>query len=155
MLPLLGLLLPLGKTILGSITGHFEHKRKLKAEKQAAELEWAKYMAQASGKSWKDEYLTIVWTLPIVLGMFGWITPLERLLIILQQIPEWYTYLLLVITLASFGLSANGKWKELQTRQQMAVEKVKQNGQADSRPTYGQETRSVSSHGTNFEIFEE
>jgi len=142
MFALIGLALPLIKTVIGTITSGFEHKRKLKEEKQRAELEWAKYMAQASSKSWKDEYLTILWTLPIVLGMFGYTAPLEKLLLILTQIPEWYTYLLLTITLASFGLSATGRWKETQTRQRVVVERAK-NG------------KKVESHGKEFEIEEE
>lgn len=145
MLPLIGLLLPLAKTVLGGITGHFEHKRKLKAEKQAAELEWAKHMAQASGKSWKDEYLTILWTLPIVLGMFGYTAPLEKLLLILTQIPPWYTYLLLTITLASFGLSATGRWKEIQTRQRVVTENAKITGKTKAEVSKAAST--VMDHG--------
>ena len=135
MLPLLGLALPLIKTVIGAVTKGFEHKRKLKEEKQRAELEWAKYMAQASGKSWKDEYLTIVWTLPIVLGMFGYTQPLENLLAVLKEIPQWYTYLLLVITLASFGLSATGKWKDVNTRQLVVKERLNGIGKMKEGPS--------------------
>jgi len=121
---MLPFLMPLISLVAKPVMGWFTHKAEMQKAKQAAEIRWAAEMATASGKSWKDEYLTIVWTLPIVLGMFGWTAPLERLLAILQQIPEWYTYLLLVITLASFGLSATGRWKELRSRQRLAGSKI-------------------------------
>ena len=136
MLPLLGLALPLIKTVIGSFTKGFEHKRKLKEERQRGEIEWAKHMAQASGKSWKDEYLTLVWTLPIVLGMLGYTEPLANLLIILKEIPPWYTYLLLVITLASFGLSATGRWKEATSRQLYVKEKMNGKTREDQSAHY-------------------
>lgn len=133
-------LMPILSLVAKPIVGWFTHKQEMAKAKQAAEIRWAAEMATASGKSWKDEYLTIVWTLPIVLAMFGFTTPLERLLVILQQIPEWYTYLLLVITLASFGLSATGRWKELQTRQVFSQEKLTKSPDHEAK-----------SHGIDFE----
>lgn len=115
---MLPFLMPIISLVAKPIMGWFTHKAEMQKAKQAAEIQWAAEMATASGKSWKDEYLTLLWTVPILLAMFGYTTPLEKLLIILKQIPEWYTYLLLVITLASFGLSATGRWKELQSRRE-------------------------------------
>ena len=107
-MPILGL-------VAKPLVSWFKNKQEMQAAKQAGRIKWAGEMAKASNKSWKDEYLTIVWTLPIVLGMFGYTEPLERLLVILNQIPDWYTYLLLVITLASFGLSVTGRWQDIKT----------------------------------------
>lgn len=135
-------MLPVIMGVLGliakPIVSWFKHKQDMQKARQDAELKWASEMAKASGKSWKDEYLTLVWTLPIVLGMFGYTEPLENLLIILKQIPEWYTYLLLVITLASFGLSITGRWKEIKM-----VQEINQNRKPNPVPP---------SHGTDFEI---
>ena len=136
---MLPFLIPIIGSVVKTATGWFTHKQKMKEARQASELEWAKYMAQASGKSWKDEYLTLVWTLPILLAIFGYVTPLERLLVILKEIPEWYTYLLLTITLASFGLSATGKWKEVQTRRDMGLKRLN-----------GESTPDNTTHGTDF-----
>lgn len=115
--------MPILSLIAKPIVGWFTHKAEMQKAKQAAEVAWAKEMAKASNKSWKDEYLTLVWTLPIVLGMFGYTAPLEKLLIILKQIPEWYTYLLLVITLASFGLSVTGRWQDIKMVKEITTEK--------------------------------
>jgi len=134
--------MPILSLIAKPIVGWFTHKAEMQKAKQQAEIEWASEMAKASGKSWKDEYLTIVWTLPIVLGMFGWTAPLERLLLILKDIPEWYTYLLLVITLASFGLSVSGRWQDIKMVKEITTTKIREK---DS-PT----VKNV--HGTDFEL---
>ncbi len=136
--------MPILSLIAKPIVGWFTHKADMQKAKQAAEIEWASQMAKASGKSWKDEYLTIVWTLPIVLAMFGFTAPLERLLSILKQIPEWYTYLLLVITLASFGLSVTGRWQEIKMVKEITTETSKKRLEA-SKP---------SGHGTDFELID-
>ncbi len=135
--------MPILSLIAKPIVGWFSHKAEMQKAKQAAEIEWASQMAKASGKSWKDEYLTIVWTLPIVLGMFGWTAPLEKLLVILTQIPPWYTYLLLVITHASFGLSVNGRWQDMKMVKEITRETVKEKRLEASKP---------SGHGTDFSL---
>ncbi len=130
---MLPFIMPILSLIAKPIVGWFTHKAEMQKAKQAAEIEWASQMAKASGKSWKDEYLTIVWTLPIVLGMFGWTVPLERLLLILQQIPEWYTYLLLVITLASFGLSVTGRWQDIKMVKEIATKQQREKRTSGSK----------------------
>ena len=72
MFPLLGLLGPVFKLVVGGVTKHFEHKRQMKEARQASELKWAETMAKATETSWKDEYITIVITLPIVGAMLGY-----------------------------------------------------------------------------------
>jgi hypothetical protein len=147
-------MLPVIMGILGivakPIMGWFTHKADMQKTKQAAEIEWAKEMAKGSANSWKDEYLTLLWTLPILLAMFGYTAPLENLLIILKQIPEWYTYLLLVITLASFGLSVTGRWKDIKMVQDITVSRQKRLNGASTQPS----DAGPKSHGTDFEIEE-
>lgn len=138
---MLPFLMPILSLVAKPIMGWFTHKADMQKAKQAAEIKWAAEMATASGKSWKDEYLTLLWTVPILLAMFGYTTPLEKLLIILKQIPEWYTYLLLVITLASFGLSATGRWKELNENRNRKAQ----------APAVGDQPVVSLGHGINFE----
>jgi len=142
---MLPLIMPILSLIAKPIVGWFTHKAEMQKAKQAAEIEWAKEMAKASGKSWKDEYLTILWTLPIVLGMFGYTAPLEKLLLILKQIPEWYTYLLLVITLASFGLSVTGRWQDIKMVKEITTETAREKRLNGQTPT-------GTDHGTDFEL---
>ena len=40
-------------------------------KKATGEIDWDIEMAKSSGESWKDEWLTIIFTAPLVLLMFG------------------------------------------------------------------------------------
>jgi hypothetical protein len=70
-------------------------KTKAKAEAEAAVMvkqaesvaDWETAMARSSQQSWKDEWLTILFSIPV-----------------LQNMPEWYHYALSVIVAASFGV---------------------------------------------------
>ena len=68
-------------------------------------------MADATKSSWKDEYLIILLTLP--LWIIGWATATGDIEMIarvkegfqaLQELPEFYQYLLYTGVLASFGV---------------------------------------------------
>jgi hypothetical protein len=72
---------------------------------------WEATMADATKSSWKDEYLIILLTLP--LWLIGWAiamddpSMLERVnqgFKALQELPEFYQYLLYTGVLASFGV---------------------------------------------------
>jgi hypothetical protein len=68
---------------------------------------------KASKGSWKDEWLTLVFT-GILIAHFtpwtvdhmihGWET--------LKDVPEMFWYIVLAIVSGSFGLNAMGKWKD-------------------------------------------
>ena len=135
----IGALLGIGNKVLGMVGGHFKHKRKLKEAKQQAELDWAKYMAEGSTNSWKDEYLTLLWTLPFASAVVGWTGPLDRLILLLNQMPEWYTFILIMITGASFGLNLHGTFKKTQARRVNAERRM--NGGAASVAPSGTPSR--------------
>lgn len=113
MFPLLTLLAPLGKAIFGQISTHFESKRKLREARQASELKWAETMAKATESSWKDEYITIVITLPIVAAMFGYPELGERAFQMMHLAPEWFTVAFMTVVGGSFGVSLFGKYKSI------------------------------------------
>lgn len=85
---------------------------KAKAEAQimlsaaTSEAEWERVMAQASTSSWKDEWLTILFSIPLILSFCGdWgrnVT--EQGFAALEVMPDWYQYTLGVIVAASFGI---------------------------------------------------
>ena len=113
MLPFLGMIFgPIAKLVGGWV----EHKQKVAMATRVAEIKWAETMADASKTSWKDEYVLFLWTAPILLAIFGYIEPMERFLIILQQLPEWYTALIVTLSLATFGIGAKGKWENLKSK---------------------------------------
>ena len=73
---------------------------------------WEQTHAKASASSWKDEFWTIVWAVPVILAF----TPdgVQYALAgfdALQEMPEWYTYTLMTIVLASFGIRLSGTVK--------------------------------------------
>jgi len=77
-----------------------------------SEAEWDRIMANASANSWKDEWLTILFSIPLILAFCGdWgrgivadgFTALENM-------PSYYQYTLGVIVSASFGVRAATKF---------------------------------------------
>ena len=69
------------------------------------EANWDEVQAQASQSSWKDEWLTILVSIPLVLafvpGMDG---VLKEGFAVLESCPDWYQYLVGVVFAASFGI---------------------------------------------------
>jgi|TARA_R110000823_G_C15542037_1_gene458258 hypothetical protein len=76
------------------------------AEKRASgEIDWDIAQANASVNSWKDEWLTALFSIPLVLAFVpGCEELVENGFNQLQLMPEWYKYSLGVIVAASFGV---------------------------------------------------
>ena len=74
-------------------------------KKATGEIVWDLEMAKGSQSSWKDEWLTILFSLPLVLAF---IPGMEEIVANgftqLEAMPEWYQYSLGVIVAASFGV---------------------------------------------------
>ena len=93
---------------------------KAKAEAEAAVMvsaatstaEWEKLMAKGSQSSWKDEWLTILFSIPLVLSFAGeWgRTIVAEGFAALEVMPDWYQYTLGVIVAASFGVRSATKF---------------------------------------------
>ena len=81
-------------------------------KKATGEIDWDLKMADASASSWKDEWLTIIFSVPLVLSFCGdW----GRGVVsdgfeALATMPEWYQYTLGVIVAASFGVRSAAKF---------------------------------------------
>jgi hypothetical protein len=82
-----------------------ESRAKILLSEKTSVADWERIMAQGTQNSWKDEAVTIVVLIPVVLcfipGMedtvkFGF----ERL----SELPEWYQYLVYVVCLAAVGI---------------------------------------------------
>jgi hypothetical protein len=131
MFPLLALVFgPIAKIVGGWI----EHKQAMQKAKQEGELQWAATMAEASKTSWKDEYLTIVFTAPMVFAMFGWYEPLSILLGILETAPGWYTTVILTIVSGSFGMNLLDRYKNGLSKMEYVREVIKKNGNGKADP---------------------
>jgi len=117
---LVGPLLSLGKQWLTNKSEEKQATHEAKLKRIAQEADWEQTMAKGSLSSWKDEWFTVVLSVPVVAVGFGIAldspTVLERTkeaLDALSGLPEWYQYLLYVAVLSSFGIRGVDKLMEL------------------------------------------
>jgi hypothetical protein len=75
---------------------------------------WEKLMAEGSKDSWKDEWFTIILSIPLV-GAFipDFVPYIMAGFEALQQTPEWYQWAVMAAISASFGIRGISKFKGL------------------------------------------
>lgn len=80
------------------------------------DADWENKMADATSNSWKDEFWSIILALPIMAVVYSVamddVSIIERVnegFAALNQLPEWYQYLLFIAVSASFGLKSADK----------------------------------------------
>ena len=80
-------------------------------EKQIkGEVDWDLEAIKNTQGSWKDEYLTILFSIPLLLCFLPFtVEYVERGFEALSQTPDWYKYTLGVIVSASFGIKGATK----------------------------------------------
>jgi hypothetical protein len=84
---------------------------KATALKTAAQstADWERIMAEASKNSWKDEWLTLVFSIPLLLVFIPAFVPhIQRGFDALSTLPEWYHTVLMIVVSASFGVKGIG-----------------------------------------------
>ena len=74
---------------------------------------WELIMAEATKNSWKDELVTIVILIPCILAFIPGVEDIvksgfERL----NELPEWYQYLLFLTCSAALGIRGLDKWRK-------------------------------------------
>lgn len=75
------------------------------AKRIEAESDWETTMAKASATSWKDEWWTILISVPLVLVFFDATRPaVQEGFVALENMPPWYIYLTSVAFAAAFGV---------------------------------------------------
>lgn len=113
--------------VAGSIVGGVVETRKAKAEQKltqikaeteikkkqiAGEIDWDVEAIKQADDSWKDEWLTLLFSIPLILAFCGdWgrdivFAGFEAL----RQAPDWYKYTLGLIVSASFGIRGATKF---------------------------------------------
>jgi|TARA_R110000765_G_scaffold79460_3_gene156391 hypothetical protein len=74
------------------------------------EIEWDIEAIKGSTSSWKDEWLTILFSIPLILAFVpGMEEVVSSGFLQLNDMPEWYQYSLGVIVAASFGVRSATK----------------------------------------------
>ena len=80
-------------------------------KKATGEIDWDLEMAKGSQSSWKDEWLTVLFSIPLVLAFIpGMEEVVKNGFARLNEMPEWYQYSLGVIVAASFGVRSATKF---------------------------------------------
>ena len=75
------------------------------------EVDWDLEAIKGSKDSWKDEYLTILFSIPLLLCFLPFtVEYVERGFAALAMTPDWYKYTLGVIVGASFGIKGASKF---------------------------------------------
>ena len=81
-------------------------------KKATGEIDWDLKMADASISSWKDEWLVILFSIPLILAFCGdWGRQIvSEGFTALEAMPQYYQYTLGTIVAASFGTRAATKF---------------------------------------------
>jgi len=89
-----------------------EAEAQIMLSRATSEADWEKIMAQGSQSSWKDEWLTILFSIPLILVFTGdWGREVvQNGFVALDSMPQWYSYTLGVIVAASFGVRSATKF---------------------------------------------
>ena len=113
---LIGPVAGLAKSYLSNKAEEKQAKHQAKMSVIQNDADWESKMADASKDSWKDEFWTIVLSVPIF--MVGYAIAANDVTVIdrvssafkaLEQLPEWYQYLLFIAISSSFGVRGVGK----------------------------------------------
>ena len=113
---LLGPIADLGKTYLNNKAEEKQAIHTAKLNVIQNDADWEAKMADASANSWKDEFWTIILAIPIFMVGYaivaGDMTVVERVqqaFVTLNDLPEWYQYLLFIAISSSFGIKGASK----------------------------------------------
>lgn len=112
----MGFPIPIISELVGLGREWITGKQKIKAAKVEAEskvivnsaenlADWEKIQAKNAGDSWKDEYWTVVLSIPVILCFVPFMVEyIEAGFVALSSTPDWYQYLIGAAILSSFGI---------------------------------------------------
>ena len=113
---LIGPVANIGKQYLANKAAEKQAKHEAKMNVIQNDADWESKMADASASSWKDEFWTIILAIPIFMVGYAIIaddmTVVERVqqaFATLNDLPEWYQYLLFIAISSSFGIKGASK----------------------------------------------
>jgi len=100
------------KAVTGAKVARAKAEATIMEKKATGEIDWDLKMADASASSWKDEWLTILFSIPLILSFCGdWGREIvTNGFAALESMPDYYQYTLGTIVAASFGTRAATKF---------------------------------------------
>lgn len=90
-----------------------EAKSKILLSKETSVADWERIMAQGTQNSWKDEYLVLLFSIPLILSFLPFDWAKEAVtdgFAALETMPQWYSYTLGVIVASSFAVRSATKF---------------------------------------------
>lgn len=115
-------MIPIISEIIGAGRDYLKNKQKIKQaeteararviEKSADNVaDWERIQAKNAQESWKDEWFTIVLSIPLILSFWpGMGDIIENGFYVLSTTPEWYRWALGVAIGASYGVRKVGRF---------------------------------------------
>ena len=101
------------------VKGKAEEKKAIQERKIQAiqsDANWEEKMADATKNSWKDEFFSVILSLPLIAVAYSVATDnpavidrVNEAFAVLNTLPDWYQYLLFIAVSASFGLKSADK----------------------------------------------
>jgi|TARA_R110000796_G_scaffold151753_1_gene268267 hypothetical protein len=88
-----------------------KHTQSLESIKQTTN--WETTQAEASQSSWKDEWFTIILSVPLIMCFIPSLVPyVKEGFTVLESMPDFYKTFLGAAIAASFGIKSLAKWKK-------------------------------------------
>ena len=82
-----------------------ESKAAILMSKETSTADWERIMAESTKNSWKDEFITIVVMIPVILCFIpGLEDVVKNGFDRLSELPEWYTWLVFAVCSAAIGI---------------------------------------------------
>tara|TARA_A100001391_G_scaffold149095_1_gene106592 strand:+ start:205 stop:585 length:381 start_codon:yes stop_codon:yes gene_type:complete len=117
---LVGPIANLAKSWMDNRHEQSQAKHKAKMEVISNTASWEEKMAEASASSWKDEFWTVILSIPLLCVGYSIVVDDPDILMrvadgfhALDTLPDWYQYLLFLAVSASFGVRGASKLMKL------------------------------------------
>lgn len=113
-IPILGDLINLGSTYIQGknkiAQADADANAEIKKKAATSLIDWETLHAKGAQTSWKDEYWTIVLSIPMILCFFpDMVEHVNAGFEALSNTPEWYRKAIMMLIMASLGIRYSGK----------------------------------------------
>jgi len=109
---IIGSVVGLATSVIDSKTQIKLTEAEIKKKQLTGEIDWDLAAIQATQNSWKDEWITLLFSIPLILAFCGdWGNDIVQAgFLALETMPTWYQYSLGGIVSASIGIRSVSKF---------------------------------------------